>query len=364
MDKRWGLLARQLIKGVEITSGTKVSVFMNDFGCMDAVSAFVAECYKVGALAQVMATDERFDRIAQEFASDELLKSPPGLEILSMEWADAHVSFRGMVTPGLDIDQRKVALQRKGKGIVSTKRWQETRWCLVRVPSLEWSQLIGADHEILLDEFFDGCISRWDDLEILQLGLCDELSKAKQIRVVSEDTDLTLAVGGRKWLSFAGEANLPDGEVATAPLETGVDGHIKFPGVFWFSGIAIRDLVLHFKNGSVVDFSASEGHEFVAEVLDTDSGSRILGELGIGTNPNMRTFTGDLLLDEKILGTIHIALGRAYPESLGVNESALHWDIVKDLRMQDCFLYADDLELISNGELKGPLAGFGKLFDQ
>lgn len=361
MDNRWSLLANQLIRGLDITSNTKVSMFMNDFRCMEAVSAFVAECYKVGALPQVLATDERFDRFAQEFASDETLKSPAGLEVIAMEWADVHVSFRGMVAPDFDVDQRKVALQRKGKGIVSTKRWQQTRWCIVRIPAIEWSKMINVDHEELLHEFFDSSIADWEKIGDLQSSLCDRLAEASQIRILSSDSDLVLGVAGRRWLSFAGEMNLPDGEVATAPIETSVNGHIKFPGVFWFSGIAIRDLILHFEGGKVVFFSATEGADLVAAVLETDDGSRHLGEIGIGTNPNMKTLTGDLLLDEKILGTVHIALGRAYPDSLGINESALHWDIVKDLREQGCFLYADDLELISNGKLRVPLANFSSL---
>lgn len=358
MDDRWNLLAKQLIHGVEISGGTKVSVFMTDIGCIDAVSAFVTECYKVGALPQVMATDERFDRIAQDYATDEMLKRPADLEVLSMEWADVHVSFRGMVLPDPKINQHKVALQRKGKGIVSTKRWQETKWCLVRVPTFQWSEMINTDYEDFLDEFFGGCLADWGRMDSLQLSLCNQLNQAKKIRIVSDDTDLILGVNGRLWLSFAGEANLPDGEVASAPLETEVDGHIKFPGEFWFSGITIRDLILKFERGRVVDFSASEGAEFVAGALGTDLGAKILGEIGIGTNPRMKTLTGDLLLDEKILGTVHIALGRSYPDSLGINESALHWDIVKDLREKGCFLYVDDEAIIADGQLKGPLASF------
>lgn len=361
MDERWILLAKQLIQGVDVKAGTKVSIFMSDFGCMDAVSAFVAECYKAGAMPQVLASDEKFDRIAQQFASEEILKRPADLEVLSMEWADAHVSFRGMVTPNDDIDQRKVAIQRRGKGIVSTKRWQETRWCLVRVPSTQWAEMLDVDYENLLDEFFGGCIADWEQTDSLQSELCDVLNQASQLRIISKDSNLVLSTSGRKWLSFAGDANLPDGEVASAPLETKVNGYIKFPGIFWFSGVAIQDLVLTFDEGKVVNFSASQGSEFVAGVLDTDLGSRLVGEIGIGTNSKMKTLTGDLLLDEKILGTVHIALGRAYPDSLGTNESALHWDIVKDLRAEGSFLFVDDIELISDGQIVGPLTAFARL---
>lgn len=357
MDNRWELLAQQLIRGVKVGKDSKVSIFITDYSAMEAVEAFVAQCYLVGAIPQVLATDEKFDRLAIAHASEAVLAQAAPLEILAMQWSDVHVSFRGMVPPDPKfLDERRIAIQKKGKGVVSTSRWQETRWCLVRVPSKEWADLIELSYEVLLDEFFASCIADWDAIEKSQLRLCESLDSASQIRIVSKDTDLRLGVMGRKWVSFAGEANLPDGEIATAPLDQDVNGHITFPGRFWFAGVPISDLRLDFKDGRVVSHSAIEGQEFVTNILATDPGAMSLGELGIGTNSKVQTYTGDLLIDEKILGTVHIALGRAYPECLGVNESAVHWDIVKDLRQPGAFLYADDLMLIADGKLAAPLS--------
>jgi aminopeptidase len=361
MDDRFKLLAKQLIRGVKVVEGSKVSIFMTDFSAMEAVEAFVSECYQVGAIPQVLATDEKFDRLAVAYASDEVLTQAPPLEINAMQWADVHVSFRAMVPPDPDfLDERRIAIQKKGKGEVSTSRWKETRWCLVRLPSQEWADLIGVSYDGLLGEFFAGCIADWESIEMQQLQLCSVLDGAKKIRIVSKDTDLVLGVGGRKWMSFAGEANLPDGEVATAPIDDDVNGHITFPGRFWFSGVPVTDLRLDFKNGRVVSHTASQGQEFVTNILATDAGSTALGELGIGTNGKVQTFTGDLLIDEKILGTVHVALGRAYPECLGVNESAVHWDIVKDLREPGGYLYVDDWALISDGQLSEMLSIFSQ----
>lgn len=359
VDHRWTALAAQIAAGTGVEEGSKVSIFMTDTNAMPAVEAFVEECYSRGAYPQVLAADERFDRIAVAYAPVETLAEPAPLELASMRWADVHVSFRGMVPPNDDaVDEVRLAAQRRGKGIVSTARWEETSWSLVRVPTREWAHLIGAPYDVLLDEFFAGCLAPWDDLRSRWDTLCGVLGREGSVRVVSEDTDITFQTGGRTWISFAGEANLPDGEIATAPLDDGVNGHIRFPGTFWFAGTAITDLELRFQDGSVVDMSAATGEGFVRELLNTDAGSRRVGELGIGTNSGVTTATGDLLIDEKILGTMHLALGRAYPDCGGVNQSSLHWDIVKDLRIPGSFLYAGDHTLIANGAVSGVLGQY------
>jgi aminopeptidase len=355
-DLRWNDLAGQLIAGTSVVEGSAVAIFMTDVSVMPAVEAFVAECYRIGALPQVIAADERFDRLAVEFASEAVLSSAAPLELASMEWADVHVSFRGMVAPASGLDEARVALQRAGKGAVSTARWQHTRWCLVRVPTPEWAELAGVNYEPLLDEFFGGCLADWGTLKPRWDDLCAELSSASTVRIISSDTDISFGVAGRSWISFSGEANLPDGEIATAPLDDRVDGHITFPGTFWFAGVAVTDLRLEFSEGVVTTSHATAGAEFVERLLSTDAGARRVGELGIGTNALMRTLTGDLLIDEKILGTAHLALGRAYPDCGGVNESSLHWDIVKDLRAPGSFLTVDEVRLIADGVVVGKFA--------
>lgn len=328
---RWPELAAHLARVNEVGPGTRVGIFATTTGVLDAVAAFVEEVYRVGGVPQVLLTEERYDRFALAHADEETLRAPAPLELASMEWADVHVSFRGMAPPADEIDGARLSLQRAGKGVVSTARWRGTRWTLVRIPSSEWADLVGVPAEQLEREFFAGTLADWEAHRAHLDRLCARLDGARVVRIVDVDTDLRLDCTGRTWVPFAGEANLPDGEVATAPREDGVDGHISFPGSFWFGGARITDLRLEFAGGSVVTASAAEGADFVDRML-ASPGARVVGELGIGTNPSMRTMTGDLLLDEKILGTVHIALGRSYPQCGGRNESAIHWDIVKDLR--------------------------------
>jgi aminopeptidase len=344
----WSDIARLVADGVAVAKGDRVSVFFTDTTAMDAVAAFVDECWRRGALPQVVATDERFDASALQSADAELLAAAPPLEAAAMKWSDVHVSFRAMTSPVVDADPERIAALRHGRGIVSTMRWQGTRWALVRVPTPSWATALGLDADVLVEEWAASFDADWGEAAVRMRNLCQQLDDTRLVVVEDDWGRLELPVAGRRWVAFSGEANWPDGEIATAPLEHGVNGVIRFPGAFFFAGVRVRDLELSFEDGSVVQERASAGLDFVRRLLDTDEGSRRVGELGIGTNAALTTATGDLLIDEKILGTVHIALGRAYPQCGGVNESALHWDIVKDLRGTGS-LTADDLVLIRDG---------------
>ncbi|MER7797935.1 aminopeptidase [Microbacterium sp. NPDC096154] len=352
----WRQIATLVADGVRLQGGDRVSVFLTDPSAMDAAAAFVDESWRRGAIPQVIATDERFDQSALRWAELSVLQQAPPIEAAAMEWSDVHVSFRALTPPVAGADPARVAALRHGRGIVSTMRWEGTRWALVRVPTPEWAAVVGQDPETMLAEWTDSFRADWDEARDRMQGLCTRLADTGTVVIEDAHGRLELPVSGRSWVPFSGNANWPDGEIATAPLEAEVTGTIAFPGDFWFAGVRIRDLRLEFDAGLVVRESAAEGIEFVRELLGTDDGARRVGELGVGVNAALRTPTGDLLIDEKILGTVHIALGRAYPECGGVNRSSVHWDIVKDLRGSDGgTLTADDLSLIHDGVVQAPL---------
>lgn len=328
----WTAMGRLVADGVGVSDGDRVSVFVTDAAAAEAVAAFVDEGWRRGAVVQVVATDERFDASALRWADVSVLEAPMPLEAAAMEWSDVHVSFRAMTPPVPGADPQRLAALRRGRGVVSTMRWQGTRWALVRVPTREWADAMGVDADLMLREWAASFDADWADAGRRMQTLCDHLSGADTAVIEDDWGVLELDLHGRVWVPFAGNANWPDGEVATAPRETAVNGRIRFDGTLAFGGVLVRDLQLRFEDGLVVDEQAAEGLPFVRELLDADPGARRVGELGIGTNAALTTTTGDLLVDEKILGTVHIALGRAYPECGGVNSSSLHWDIVKDLR--------------------------------
>jgi aminopeptidase len=216
----------------------------------------------------------------------------------------------------------------------------ELRWVLTAYPTngaAQDAEMSLAEYESFIYNaaFLDDGdpVARWrafaDELE----RLAEFLRTKEEIRFVAEGTDLTFGVGGdRTWLPADGHENFPDGEVFTAPLDESAEGEITFTFPAVFSGRQVDDVRLRFHEGEVVEASASRGEEFLQEMVALDDGARRVGELAFGLNDAVRVFTRNILFDEKIGGTMHLALGSAYPEVGGTNRSALHWDMICDLR--------------------------------
>ena len=191
-------------------------------------------------------------------------------------------------------------------------------------------------------------IAEWKKIHKQHEKFCEFLNRASEIHIVGEDTNLAFNVKGRKWINCSGKENMPDGEVFTGPIENSANGTIRFtfPGIF--SGREVEDITLTFKDGKVVKASAAKGDELLQQLLKIEGADRI-GEAAIGTNYGITRFTKNMLFDEKMGGTIHIALGNSYPESGGLNKSAIHWDILKDMK-KDGEIYADGKLFYKNGK--------------
>lgn len=215
----------------------------------------------------------------------------------------------------------------------------ELRWLVTAHPTQSAAQEAGMSlaayeeflYRAMLLDAADPA-AEWRTLDGRLRALAERLGAVQELRIVAEGTDLRLGVAGRTWIPCAGDGNLPDGEVFTGPVEDSLEGTIRFtyPGVY--RGRGVDDVRLRFRGGEVVDASASHGESFLHEMLALDDGARRVGELAFGLNDRLEAFTGDSLFDEKIGGTVHLALGESYPESGGVNRSLLHWDLVCDLR--------------------------------
>jgi aminopeptidase len=183
------------------------------------------------------------------------------------------------------------------------------------------------------DVLYAACLIDWEEAGARMRRIADRLGRADEVRIVGPGTDLTLSVAGRRFDASAGKYNMPDGEVFTAPVEDSANGIVhfsEFPAVY--EGHELSGIRLTFRDGVVVEASADAGESFLHEVLDRDTGARRLGELGIGCNPGVTRYMKNTLFDEKMDGTAHLALGQSYTDLGGLNESLIHWDIVKDLR--------------------------------
>jgi aminopeptidase len=192
-------------------------------------------------------------------------------------------------------------------------------------------------------------IREWEKLGERQKTIVARLCGADTMRIVGGETDLRLSVKGRPFTSCDGRINMPCGEVFAAPIEHSADGKIFFDVPSCWSGREISGIRIVFRRGRVVEASAEKNGKFLSTLIATDAGASRIGELAIGTNFRIRRFTKNILFDEKVGGTVHLALGNAYPESGGKNKSAIHWDMIKDLR-KDGAVYVDGRPLLKNGK--------------
>lgn len=233
----------------------------------------------------------------------------------------------------------------------------ELRWNVTLFPT----DAIAMDAQMSLEEYEDfyysAClldepdpIAAWKRVAEHHAQLLAWIEGRKQVHLEGEGTDLSLDVTGRTFLGADGTSNFPDGEIFTGPVEDGTNGVVTFSYPAIFGGQEVEGIRLEFKDGRVVDARANKNEAFLLQTLDTDDGSRTLGELGIGTNFGIEGFSGEILLDEKIGGTVHLAVGASYPETGGLNQSAVHWDMVCDLRSGGR-ITVDGETLMENGKL-------------
>lgn len=259
-----------------------------------------------------------------------------------------------------NIDPEKIrvhAAARKEISEVFNKRVADgkLRWTILPYPINAQAQEAAMSLTEYEDFVYSSClvdkedpVNEWKKIRDKQERICNFLNQVSEIRVVGEDTDLKFNVKGRKWINCSGIENMPDGEVFTAPIESSANGTIRFtfPGIV--AGREVEDISLEFKDGKVVKASAAKGDDFLQQILKIEGADRI-GEIAIGTNYVITKFTKNMLFDEKMGGTIHMALGNSYPESGGVNVSSIHWDILKDMK-KNGEIYADGKIFYRNGE--------------
>jgi aminopeptidase len=248
-----------------------------------------------------------------------------------------------------NIDPRLSGIRSKALKEIQEERMKK-RWCLTLFPTNAYAQ----DAEMSLKEYEDfvysAMLKDWEKERKKMVGLKKIFEAGNEVRLVGIDTDLNMSIKNRKMEISDGTHNLPGGEIFTAPLEKTVEGKVYFDLPAVYQGREVRDIKLEFEKGEIIDFSSSKNEELLKSMINTDDGSRRLGELGIGTNKGITRFTKNILFDEKIYGTIHLAIGRAYEECGGTNKSAIHWDMIKT--MKEGSIVLDGEQIQKNGKFK------------
>jgi aminopeptidase len=271
------------------------------------------------------------------------------LDALVTIWSEANTRSLSRVDPARHA--RLIGSHRK----LSNRRWEriskgEMRWCGTLFPThahAQEAEMSLTDYE---DFVFASChvheedaAAHWRTTAIELEARARELASVRELRIVGPDTDLRLGVEARSWLAADGHYNLPDGEVFTSPVETETEGEIRYTFPAIYHGREVEDVRLRFEEGRVVAAEAAHGGDYLDSLLDMDDGARTLGEVAFGLNYEIDRFTRNILFDEKIGGTMHLALGSGFPQTGGQNISGLHWDMICDLR--------DEGEVYADGEL-------------
>ena len=312
----------------------------------------------------VRVTPEEFPELLVKHATDTQLKFLNPLEVDEYEKIDVSIGIWAEDnTKSLSSsDPKKIGtMEAARKPLMDTfmKRSAagKLKWCGTQFPTNGCAQ--DADMSLTdYEDFVFGAgllhepdpVAAWKKLSERQQRLTDFLNGKSDYHVVANNgTDIRLSVSGKKWINCDGHHNFPDGEVFTGPVLDSANGVIQFSFPAVHHGREVTDARLVFKNGKVVDASATKGQDFLFSMLDMDAGSRFLGECAIGTNYGITRYTKNTLFDEKIGGTVHFAIGAGYPETGNTNESGLHWDMVVDLR-QGGYIEIDGIKINVDGK--------------
>ena len=295
-------------------------------------------------------------------ASDELLSTPPPLEEHTLLNVDA---IMAIVAPentrqSADIEGRRMQLLAKGAERIQERMISgEVPWVGCQYPTSALAQDAGMTLEQFADFLYGAVLLDWDAERERMKKIKELFDGASEVRIVGRGTDVRIGLEGREGKIDAAGANIPGGEVFYSPVEDSAEGVIEFsefPPLY--AGREITNIRFRFEGGRVVEATAGSNEDFLLETLDTDEGARRLGELGIGCNPGITRYMKNTLFDEKINGTVHLAVGRGFPELGGTNVSAIHWDIVKDVR-EEGRIELDGEVVQENGEWAHELAVHG-----
>jgi len=345
-DPRVEGLARIMVNYSASVSEGDTCVVEGESAAEPLIMAVYEQILKAGGLPVVSMSPEGMQASYFKHASDAQLDWTSPIQEWQANEADVRIriiadtntrELSGVPAPRQT--RRQKAMKPLMSAMIGRAARGEHRWALTLFPTNAYAAEAGmslADYE---DFYYRACladspdpVTAWAKASEQTHRLAEWIQGREEVRISGPGTELKLGIAGRTFVAADGKHNMPDGEFFTGPIEDSAEGEISFHLPASYAGREVAGVRFRFEAGKVVDASAERGEDFLIEMLDTDQGARRLGELGIGTNFGITAGTGEILLDEKIGGTVHLAVGESYPETGGVNESAIHWDMICDLR--------------------------------
>lgn len=349
-DSRVEQLAATLVRYcTDSQPGERLLIVTSELAAPLALATY-REALLVGAEPTLWPVFEDATRIYLDEASEEQLRRTPAVLQFAVETCDAYI---GITAPAnlkalTTVEPRRQVLANQARATIRDgilrKKWVS---CYFPTPAL--AQEAGMSLDEYENFVFGATNIDWPATGESLQALKESLEPGEAIRIVGPDTDITVGVGGRIWIPDDGHRNMPGGEIFTSPVESATEGYVTFDFPAIHNGREVDGVRLEFRRGEVVSATATRGGEYLREMIASDAGARRLGEIGIGTNFGIRRFTKSILFDEKIGGTIHLALGRAYEQTGGTNQSSVHWDMIKDLRAGG-EVYLDDRLILKDGQ--------------
>lgn len=358
-DPRIQTLAHNLINySISLQKGEKVLI--ENFGLQrELVTALVKEAYAAGGYPFVLLKDHGVDRSLMMGATEEHFEQIAAYEASVMKNMDAYIGLRSgdNVNEQSDVpsDRMKVYGNTVGKKVHRDIRVPHTKWVVLRYPNASMAQLAKMSTEAFEDFYFDVCNLDYGKMNKAMDGLVELMNKTDKVRITGPGTDLTFSIKDIPAIKCAGHANIPDGEVYTAPVRDSVNGTVSYNTPSPYNGYMFENVKLTFKDGKIVEATANDT-ERINKVFDTDEGARYVGEFAIGVNPYILHPMGDILFDEKIDGSFHFTPGQAYEEANNGNNSNIHWDLVCIQRPEygGGEIYFDDVLIRKDGRFVIP----------
>ena len=332
MDKRICTLAHNLVHySCRVQEGDKVYIHYIGQDTQDLARALVKEVYAAKGLPFVHYTDPRVQREQLLGCTQEQLALMARLDCEEMSAMDCYIGVRGSdnVSELSDVPAEKMALYER---LYSTPvhhdiRVPKTRWVVLRYPNTAMAQLAGSSTEAFEDFYFNVCNLDYSRMKEAMKPLVELMNRTDKVRLAGPGTDLTFSIKDIPAIPCAGEMNIPDGEVYTAPVRDSVNGTLAYNTPTLYQGSTFENIRFTFENGKIVKAECADGKR-LNEILDTDEGARYIGEFAIGVNPYVLHPMKDILFDEKIAGSIHFTPGNCYDEAPNGNHSSIHWDLV------------------------------------
>ena len=364
MNKLWEKYAKVLVDySVNVQAGELTIIRTDSYLSQPLVKEIYKQVLLKGAHPVVRMAVDGLNEVYIKNATDEQLEYIDPMTEVEYDKAKNFISIGAPlnVKNMARSDSKKLAKRSSVTKHLSEKLLKraaegDLKWVIADFPT----QALAQEAKMSLDEYteflikscylhLDNPIEKWVEINEKQEKIANFLNSKSKIRIVGEKTDITFNVAGRTWKSCAGECNFPDGEVYTSPIEDSANGQIYFDFPQIYRGNEAQKLLLTVENGKIIEAKAEKGEEFLNNMLNMDEGARFIGEIAIGTNDMIQDVTGNILFDEKIGGSIHMAAGASYPDTGGKNVSGLHWDLIKNMK-NGGKIYADDDLIYENGK--------------